>query len=822
MTVLRDYASAVGQPTLDAAPGRYDEVVAADGALRPAWRSIAASALEITGPQLRRVHRDIDRFLGDDGVTYGRPGEPRSTWRLDPLPLVLSPQDWAPLEVGLAQRAELLNALLADLYGPRTVLADGVLPPELVYAHQGYLRVAARASSRDERPLLVTATDVARTPAGEWMVVADRAQAPSGLGYAMENRHVISRVLPEMYREAGLHQVGPFLQALRSTLMQAAPDHVADPRVVVLTPGSSSETAFDQAHLASSLGFPLVQGNDLVVRSGAVWMRVFGRLERVDVILRRVDASWCDPLELRGDSQLGVPGLLEAVRRGNVRIVNGLGSGLLENPALLPYMSQLCERLLDEPLRLASVPTYWLGDPSSLAFVRKHVDELTVRSIDRSVDVEHLGPDELLRQVEAAPHRFAAQELPAWSQAPRLTGGAVRPQSVALRAFTLRYGSSYRPLLGGLASVLEGGRTVSSKDVWVLKESADDPDQHLAEILPVTSSSNVTPPVPRVLEDLFWFGRYAERAEDTLRLVLVAHALAEDYRSRPYSAGGVALRVLRSALQQLVPGSFDLTDPVAIDADLRSVLLDAGRPASVAQSFAALRSAAQGVRDQLSIDVFRAFGATERAAGMLDVNDHSLQVTESAERMLTGLLALHGATANMVHDDGWQVLEAGRSLERCLQVVVLLRRSVTVRRGIDVDRHLHQAVLTATESAVTHRRRYRGFVRVTTLVELLLADPGNPRSLRFNLEALRRHVAALPASTGSTRPERLLDDLAEELDRVDTAALVPIEGEGRPNLERHLDTVAVHLSRFAEAFEAMHLAAAPAPRSFGLAGRGPA
>ncbi|RYY49569.1 MAG: hypothetical protein EON53_04215, partial [Actinomycetales bacterium] len=202
MTVLRDYASAVGQPTLDAAPGRYDEVVDADGALRPAWRSIAASALEITGPQLRRVHRDIDRFLGDDGVTYRRPGEPRATWRLDPLPIVLSPQDWAPLEVGLAQRAELLNALLADLHGPQTVLADGVLPPELVYAHQGYLRVTARASSTDARPLLVTATDVARTPAGEWMVVADRAQAPSGLGYAMENRHVISRVLPEMYREA--------------------------------------------------------------------------------------------------------------------------------------------------------------------------------------------------------------------------------------------------------------------------------------------------------------------------------------------------------------------------------------------------------------------------------------------------------------------------------------------------------------------------------------------------------------------------------------------------------------------------------------------
>jgi uncharacterized circularly permuted ATP-grasp superfamily protein/uncharacterized alpha-E superfamily protein len=822
MTVLRDYATEVGQPTLDTAPPRYDEVIGTDGSLRPAWRSIAASALEITGPQLRRVQRDIGRFLGDDGVTYRRPGEPGSRWRLDPLPLVLSPRDWSPLEVGLTQRAELLNALLADLHGPRSVLARGVLPPALVYAHQGFLRVAARPGTRDDRPLLLTGTDVARTPQGDWAVVADRTQAPSGLGYAMENRHVISRVLPQLYRDAGLHQIGPFVQAVRSTLMQAAPGHVDDPRVVVLTPGSSSETAFDQAHLASSLGFPLVQGSDLVVRSGAVWMRVFGRLERVDVVLRRVDAPWCDPLELRGDSQLGVPGLLEAVRRGSVRIVNGLGSGVLENPGLLPFMSALCEHLLDEPLRLPSVPTYWLGDGDALASVRHRLDELAVRSIDRSVDLDDLAGDALLARVEAEPHRFVAQELPTWSQAPGLAGGAVRPQPVALRAFTLRYGSSYRPMLGGLASVLDGSRSVSSKDVWVLKEAVDQPDQGLAEVMPVTSSSRTTPLVPRVLEDLFWFGRYAERAEDTLRLVLVAHALAEDFRARPYSAGGVALRVLREALLRLVPGPFEASVPESVDDDLRSVLLDADRPASVAHSFAALRSAAEGVRDQLSVDVFRAFGATERAAALLSTHDHSLQVTESAERMLTGLLALHGATASMVHDEGWETLEAGRSLERCLQVVALLRRAVTVRRGIDVDRHLHQGVLTATESAVTHRRRYRGFVRVTTLAELLLADRGNPRSLRFNLEALRAHVAALPASSGSTRPERLLDDLSEELDRVDIVGLVPIEGESRPNLERHLDTVTVHLSRFAEAFAAMHLATAPAPRSFGLAGRSPA
>lgn len=820
MTVLGDYAAAVTQPTLDDSPGRYDEVVDADGGLRPAWRSLASTALQITESELRRVHRDIDRMLGDDGVTYRRPGARRSRWVLDPLPLVLAPEDWAPLEVGLAQRAELLNAVLTDLYGPQRLLSEGVLPPEVVYAHQGYVRAMARASAADDRPLLLTATDLGRTAAGEWVVVADRAQAPSGIGYAMENRHVISRAMPEMYRDAGLHQVGPFLQALRSTLMQAAPEGAIDPRVVVLTPGSQSETAYDQAHLASSLGFPLVQGSDLVVRSGAVWMRVYGRLERVDVVLRRVDAAWSDPLELRGDSQLGVPGLMEAVRRGTVKVVNGLGAGVLENPGLLPFASQLCERLLDEPLRLPTVPTHWLGDPKSLAFARDRLGELHVRSIDRSVPLDGLAPDDLLRLVESAPHRFVAQELPTLSQAPRHSAGGLRPQTVSLRAFTLRYGSTYRPLLGGLASVMHEGRTVSSKDVWVLKENLDDPDQGLAEVMALSSTRTAPAHVPRVLEDLFWFGRYAERSEDTLRLVLVAHALSGDFHARPHSPGGVALTVLREALERLTPGGFDLTSPASVDDDLRSVLVDTARPASVAQSVSALRGAALGVRDQLSVDVWRAFGVTDRAAALLDETVHGLQVTESAERMLTSLLALHGATASMVHDDGWQVLEAGRALERCLQVVALLRRTVTIRRGIDVDRILHDAVLTATESSITHRRRYRGYARVTSLLELLLADTDNPRSLHFNLAVLKERVAALPRSTGSTRPERLLDDLADELDRVEVASLVPIEGESRPNLERHLDTVGVHLSRFADAFAEMHLATAPAPRAFGLLARG--
>jgi uncharacterized circularly permuted ATP-grasp superfamily protein/uncharacterized alpha-E superfamily protein len=820
VTALRDYSAAVTQPTLADGPPRYDEVVAPDGTLRPGWRMLAEAAVQLTEHDLRRVGGDIERFLANDGVTYTPPERDPGPWRLDPVPLVLDAAEWAPLQVGLAQRTELLNAVLVDLYGEQRLLSSGVLPPAVVFAHQGFLRVSARASAADPHPLLLAAADLGRTASGEWQVLADRAQAPSGIGYAMENRRVISRVMPELYRQAGLHRVAPFFQALRATLIDSAPHGAPNPRVVVLSPGTLSETAYDQAFVASSLGFPLVEGSDLVMRDGAVWMRVFGRLERVDVVLRRVDAAWSDSLELRKGSQLGVAGLSEAVRRGTVRVVNGLGAGVLENPGLLPYMSAMCEALLDEPLRLPSVQTYWTGDPRGAAYVLDHLDGLVVRAIDQGADpvrdaeLERAGPDRLRELVLAEPHRFVGQELLPLSQSPTLDARGVHPQSLTLRTFTVRHGSTYRPLVGGLASVGDDDRVPSSKDVWVLKERPEDPDQGLVDVLPLTNVRAPAAMVPRVLEDMFWFGRYAERAEDMLRLVLTAHASAEDFRSRPHTAGGAGLAVMMAAITRL-SGSPHGTDE--LDDNFRSLLLDGHRPGSVAQSISALRDAAQSVRDQLSPDTWQAFSWTERASAHLTAYHYSHQVAESAGQMLTGVLSLQGVTANMMRDPGWHMISTGRAIERGLQLCHLMSATTTVRRGIDVDRDVLTSVLAASESAVTHRRRYRGSLRLGGVLELLLTDVENPRSLAAGIDELRRHLAAMPESTGATRPERLLDDLADELDRADVALLTTTEGEHRPNLERFLGGYVGQLTRLADAVGDLHFAGAPVPRAFGFA-----
>lgn len=832
MPVVREYVAALGQPMLGGGPARYDELVGPDGSLRPAWKRLAAAVSGIGPDDLRRVDDQIVRFLADDGVTYSRPGERPTAWRLDPVPLVLDAAAWREVEIGLAQRAELLNAVLVDLYGERTLLRDGIVPAAAVLAHPGFTRTMAYASREDPRPLVMCATDLGRDADGGWRVLGDRAQAPSGLGYALENRKVLSRVLPELYREADLHRMSPYLWAFRSALLQSAHGDLADPRVVVLSPGSHSETAYDQAAIATTLGFPLVQGSDLTVRDGWVLLKSLGRLERVDVILRRVDAAWCDPLELRGDSQLGVAGLAEAVRRNRVRVVNGLGAGVLENPALLAFAPAICEHLLGESLRLPTVPTLWCGDPDVCREVLDDLDRFAVRAIDTMPSsVVDSRPEVLTRRVLAAPHLFVAQERLPLSQAPtwqreRVPGGVTgspAPRPITLRAFTVRYGSSYRVLQGGLGSVLADagargpGRVVASKDVWVLKSDAAEPDQGLAEVLPVSSGRSLPPTVPRVLEDMFWVGRYAERAEDLLRLLLAAHVVVEDYRSRPRTSGALSLRIVLGLVARLAgppPGTAEEGDGAGDDADFRSLLVDADRVGSVAHSLEALRDALSGVRDQWSADVWRMFGVVDRARAALEDDPGSHQTAESAGRVLTGVLSLAGVTASMVRDPGWHMISVGRYVERAQQLRHLLS-ALTERHGFDVDREVLAAVLAAAESSVTHRRRYRDLLRPATVLDLLLKDPDNPRSLAFCLGRAEEHLAAIPASTGSTRPERLLAALATELDETEVARLVAIGGADRPHLAAFLASLGTGLDRVGDAIADLHFQTGPTPRRFG-------
>jgi uncharacterized circularly permuted ATP-grasp superfamily protein/uncharacterized alpha-E superfamily protein len=862
VTVLRRYLAAASQSTETDRQPVFDEFVDADGTVRQGWSSLLDGFNDFADTDLVQAQREVARLLEDDNVTYTPSpasavsiaddpnGHGPSTaeipnglvesrpWRLDPLPLVLDDREWAGLEAGLVQRAELLDAILADLYGARRLLARHHIPAAAIFDHDEYLRPLVGSDAVASQRLFMIAADLGRESRGEWKVISDRTQAPSGAGYAMQNRRVVSRVMPEIYHQANLHRLTPFFQAMRLALVDAAPGGVEDPRVVVLSPGTRSETAFDQAFVASLLGFPLLEGSDLTVRDGRVWMRVLGKLEEVDVILRRVDSTWMDALELRPDSRLGVTGLMECVRRGTVSVLNNLGSGVLENPALLPFLPELCERLLGQSLRLPSVETWWCGDQAARSHVLNNLDSVVIRPISRGHGRSVRGAALTNRQrelladkIRAAPHRFVGQEMLHLSSAPTSQEDRLVRRNVVLRSFAVRSGGSYTAMLGGLARVTDDtserrGVFVSepngqlAKDVWVVGSEPVTAPRIVVRgrtgeelgFVPAMSASIAM--VPRVLSDLYWFGRYAERAEDLLRLVLATRTVAIE--TDLDVTNGRALEVLLQAVTHVsttYPGF--LNPQVEMMPELRSILLHRHRTGTVAHSLGALTMAAQGVRDQLSEDVWIVLADIERALAALAANpdDQGLQLTDASERVLSGLLALAGiATENMVRDPGWYMLDSGRGLERALQILALLRVTLCRERAADTDRLVLEAVLAAAESIVTFRRRYRTRSSVDAVLELLVIDPVNPRSVAYQLQRIRTDLRALPNTSPTARPLRLLDGMAERVRIADPVALAEAPHGRRAPLKEFLTELQGQLRTLSEAIRDQYQQPPPTQR----------
>jgi uncharacterized circularly permuted ATP-grasp superfamily protein/uncharacterized alpha-E superfamily protein len=709
------------------------------------------------------------------------------------------------------QRAELLNLILADLYGPRKLLRRGSLPPELVLDHPGFLRACDGIALAGAHQLFTAAVDLARDVDGRSWVLADRTQAPSGAGYAIENRVVMSRVFPSLYRDAQVHRLAPFVRALRSGLQAVAvAAGVADPRIVVMTPGAQSETAFEHAFLAGHLGYSLVEGADLVVQGGRVWMRSVGRLEPVDVILRRVDTWFCDPLELRPDSYLGVPGLVEACRRGTVSVVNPLGSAVLENAGLAAFLPQLAQLLLGEALELPSVPTWWCGSAQGRSHVLANLERLVVKPTARQFgwgwrsgsggagsgasavvfgwELSAGDREALRRQIEAQPHRWVGQEHLSLSSAPTVGEAGLAAERSVLRTFAVARGDSYLVMAGGLTRVSGSkGAYISnqagavSKDTWVLASEPEhtagywlSPGPAVAAVAPEASISS------RAAENLVWLGRYAERAEATLRMLRVVHDRRNDFADGTNPAGVACVGVLLAALTQVTdtcPGFLAADNLAAPGDELQSLAIDGDRPGTLAFAVRRLVDAAHVARDQLSVDTWLVISSLQR--DLLDV-----EVLERAtlQRVVTSLLALAGLAAeSLVRDPGWRFMDAGRRIERGAQLTALLRATVTVERDAPTDSLILESLLIATESIITYRRRYRSRAQLQTLLDLMLLDPDNPRSLGYQLDRLLEDLGALPGHPGGGRvseSERLVLEAWTALRSVDTSALARATAPG--------------------------------------------
>ncbi len=784
--------------------GMYDEMCTGPGESRPHW-SYLRQSLETLGPvELRRRYGEARRLIRDNDVTYNVYSDPLGIgrpWDLDLIPLLLGSEEWAQIESGLIQRAELLNLLLKDIYGPRRIIAQGIIPPELLYAFPSFLRPCDGMCQGPVTSLPLYAADLARLPDGQIRVIADRTQAPSGAGYALENRIVMSRVMPSLFRDSHAHRLAPFFRAMRNAMNALAPSGVDEPRIVLLSPGVGNESYFEHAYLANYLGYTLVEGADLTVRDDHVWIRTLGHLERVDVIVRRVDDEFCDPLELRGDSFLGVPGLLQVARLGNVRIANPLGSGVLQNPALMAYMPALCRHFLGEDLQLQNVQTWWCGDDQDRRHVLANLEHLVIKPLSPgkgprtllASSLDNEARDRLVREIEARPHLFCAQERAELSAAPVLSdSGALEPRHVVLRSYLVSQEESYTVMPGGLTRVsaspgdylVSSQRGGASKDTWVL---ASEPEKQETLIVP---ARHVVPPtrrggdVPsRVAENLFWLGRYAERAEGLVRLLRVvqlnlADSLAFASAVTPDSSMGLLLRAV-TAQTRLFPGFIGEGAESRFAAPEPELLrvITSGIPGSLSQTLGAMLMAARTVRDRLSVDTLRVINDVDIELRGLTAGpqQHLNDVDDELDNLVTALVGFSGLTnENMTHEQGWRFLEIGRRMERALHTASLLQTTLVPVIRDDEASQLLESVLSIIDSLMTYKRNFPLGYEVSGLLDLALLDEKNPRSIGYQLLSIQKHTGYLPVDRARQHlsgEERIILELLTELRVSDVDAL---------------------------------------------------
>src|SRR6202163_2365127 len=521
--------------------GVYDEMSSGLAVLRPHWDLFINSLSALRSQELARRWQTARQRIRENGVTYNVYGDPLGMdrpWNLDAIPLMISPQEWRLLEAGLIQRARLLNLILADLYGPQRLLNGGLLPPALVFANPGFWRPCHGLRVPGDTYLHLLAVDLARGPDGEWWVISDRTQAPSGAGYALENRIVMAETFPDLFREFRVKRLASFFQSFRDTLLRLSPSPHENPRVVLLTPGPYNETYFEHSYLARYLGVTLVQGGDLTVRDNRVFLQTLEGIKTVDVILRRVDDVYCVPIELRSDSFLGVAGLVEAVRAGNVAVANALGSGLIETSAFMPFLPGLSLRMLGEGLKLPTVATWWCGQPKALRYVLDNLDFLVIKPAFPSKGMEPVfggkldanERSQLIARIRESPHEFAGQEVLNLSTVPVLSEErGLTPRRVVLRVYLAAEGDSWVVIPGGLARVSSSidtpvvsmQRGGGSKDTWVLSEGPVDTfSLQRPRDVPVDLSRGVVSDLPsRAADHVFWLGRYAERGEHLARML---------------------------------------------------------------------------------------------------------------------------------------------------------------------------------------------------------------------------------------------------------------------------------------------------------------
>jgi uncharacterized circularly permuted ATP-grasp superfamily protein/uncharacterized alpha-E superfamily protein len=751
-------------------PGIPDEYIAEDGAPRSVWTRFFDAFAASTPTEIERRFQTADRHLREAGVSYRAPGETADRmWPLSHLPLLIDDAEWRQLTAAIVQRAELLELVLRDVYGEGRLVAEGAIPAAAIAGSAEFLRAVCGIKPPGGRFISLYAADVGRGPDGRWWVLGDRTQAPSGAGYALENRLVLSRAFATLYKSMNVERVAPFFEAFRDALRASADRD--EPRIGLLTPGQFSETYFEQATLARYLGFLLVEGDDLAVSGDRLHIRTVAGLKRLDVLLRRVDSNFLDPLELDAASQLGVPGLIEVLRKNGVVLANMPGSGVMEAKALLGFLPGLSRRFFGEDLKMPHIATWWCGQKSAREEVLSRLDEVAIEGAYRRgvpgfpgngpVLASELSIAERQQLEEAITDRgfdFVGQELVRLSTMPVWDQGRITPRPFVLRIFAAATSQGWTIMPGGFCRIADqpDARAVSmgdgarAADVWVVSDRAV-PATTLLPASDTVRIRRIAGWVPsRAADNLFWLGRYLERAEATLRLV---RALGTSLRD-PAKGSSPVLHVVERIQRLLVAwgatSQTTRTQPARIAGEALQSEDRFGSALSLVRS--ALRTATT-LRERLSPDAWQVI--TEMAERLAQEVEDDDGVVSAAELTLQELASFAGlAQENMNRAAGWRFLEMGRRAERAINTMRFARQFAYDEAGSeDLD-----VLLTLVDCQITYRSRYLVGPLLAPVRDLVVLDPYNPRSVAFQVAALNDHIASLPTLREAgliERPQRL-------------------------------------------------------------------
>jgi uncharacterized circularly permuted ATP-grasp superfamily protein/uncharacterized alpha-E superfamily protein len=795
----------------------FDEMTTPDGKVWPHWEKLANAYEKLGIERMEQRNKEVGQQLRENGVTYNVYGDPNGMnrpWNLDPVPMVFSQNEWEVIEKGLSQRTELLNIILSDIYGERKLIREGLIPFEMIYNHQGFLRQTDKIRIPGPQQLVQYSADLARGPNGKMWVLHDRTDAPSGAGYSLENRAAMTRVFPDLIRENQVRKVSSYYQTLKNTLSTLSWKNKENPRIVMLSPGPSNETFFEHAYLSSFMGFTLVFAQDLTMSDGYIWLKTLKGLEKVDVIVRRVDDVFCDPLEFRADSHLGVVGLMEAVRQKNVMVINPLGCRILENPGLMAFLPKLSRHVLQQELILPSVATWWCGQEKEKKYVIENIEKLIIRTIyrndkNKSVYGGELSKkeiEELKEEIKVRPYLFVGQEMVDFSTTPSLIDGKLEARNAVFRSYVVAdsENETYYVMPGGLSrsSPKKGVFIVSnqsggiSKDTWVLGHAKEQVQVNRPPVI-VQQTENILP--SRTGENLFWLGRYLERTVSTIRLmriVLRKFNETDDEINIEHDQTLVTLLKGLTSLTSTQPGFHDkrvLKDP---EKELYSLAIDQNRFGSLAHSLKAFLSNGYAIRDRLSLDTWRILDLISEEWEIMKMNGTNLRgIYHRLDHLIVHMMAFNGLNIdNMTRESTWRLLNIGRFIESSIGTCLMLQATLSGKSTSDQEKSLIELILMSNESLVTYRYRYRSNLEVLGVLNLLLADDRNPRAIVYMIERIDDHLKQLPSlgiGTGlSPARKKLLEALSKVrlVDLNELAELKP-DTDTRKELKQFLGDV---------------------------------